>query len=254
VNADAHRVDVDMKVNWHEQHILLKVGFPVNVESDKATFEIPYGSIERPTTRNTPAEAAQFEVPAERWGDISNESQGFSLLNASKYGYDARANVIRLSLLRSPNTPAPDGSFADQGFHEFTYALYPHSGNWKTGDTMRQGYELNYPLIPIEVQPHAGLWPKTRSFATVEPANVIVTALKKAEDSNDLIFRFYEFQGKSTKVILRLPEAAVSAAETNLLEKHEQALKLQQNGHELIVPTEPYEIKTIGVSFPAAKD
>jgi alpha-mannosidase len=254
VNADAHRVDVDMKVNWHEQHILLKVGFPVNVESDKATFEIPYGSIERPTTRNTPAEAAQFEVPAERWGDISNESHGFSLLNASKYGYDAKANVIRLSLLRSPNTPAPDGSFADQGFHEFTYALYPHSGNWKTGDTMRQGYELNYPLIPIEVQPHAGSWPKTRSFATVEPANVIMTALKKAEDSNDLIFRFYEFQGKSTKVVLRLPEAAVSAAETNLLEKHEQAMKLQQDGHELIIPTEPYEIKTIGVSFPAAKD
>jgi len=254
MNADSHRVDVDMKVNWHEQHILLKVGFPVNVETTKATFEIPYGSIQRPTTRNTPAEMAQFEVPAERWGDISNDSQGFSLLNASKYGYDAKANVLRLSLLRSPNTPAPDGSPADQGFHEFTYALYPHGGDWKAGNTMQQGYELNYPLIPVEAQSHAGSWPRTRSFATVEPSNVIMTALKKAEDGNDLIFRFYEFQGKQTKVTLRLPEGATSAAETNLLEKHEHAITLQKTGHELVIPTGPYEIKTVGVSFAETKN
>jgi alpha-mannosidase len=251
VNADSHRVDVDMKVNWHEQHILLKVGFPVNVEATKATFEIPYGTIERPTTRNTPAEQAQFEVPAERWGDISNSGHGFSLLNASKYGYDAKGNVIRLSLLRSPNTPAPDGSFADQGFHEFTYSLYPHNGDWKTGSTMRQGYELNFPLIAIQVQSHAGTLPKTHAFATVEPANVIMTAVKKAEDSDDLIFRFYEFEGRSSQVVLHLPEAATSAAETNLMEKHDHDIPLQQNGHELIIPTKPYEIKTVGVSFSA---
>ena len=65
------RVDVHMQADWHEQHILLKVAFPVRAESNKATFEIPYGSVERPTTRNTPAEQAQFEVPALRWADIS---------------------------------------------------------------------------------------------------------------------------------------------------------------------------------------
>ncbi len=66
------RVDVHMQADWHEQHILLKVAFPVSARSDKATYEIPYGSVERPTTRNTPAEQAQFEVPALRWGDISD--------------------------------------------------------------------------------------------------------------------------------------------------------------------------------------
>jgi alpha-mannosidase len=254
VHADVPRIDVNMKVNWHEQHILLKVGFPVNVQATKATFEIPYGTIERPTTRNTPAEKAQFEVPAQRWGDISDASQGFSLLNASKYGYDARGNVIRLSLLRSPNMPAPDGRFADQGYHEFTYALYPHTGDWKAGGTMRQGYELNYPLLPLEVQSHPGSWPQKRSFAAVEPANVIVTALKKAEDSDDLIFRFYEFEGKATDVKLDLPEAAASAVETNLMEKKEKPLTLPQNGRELTIPTGPYEIKTVAVSFPASQN
>lgn len=254
VHPDMPRIDVHMKVDWHEEHILLKVGFPVNVRATKATFEIPFGTIERPTTRNTPAERAQFEVPAKRWGDISDAGRGFSLLNACKYGYDAKGNVIRLSLLRSPRMPAPDGRFADQGFHAFTYALYPHSGDWKSSETMRQGYDLNYPLIPVKVQPHAGPWPTKRSFVAVGPDNVIVTALKKAEDSNDLIVRFYEFKGKSTNVKLQLLEAAASAAETNLMEKQEHPLALQQNGHELIVPTDPYEIKTVEVKFPSEKN
>ncbi len=140
------RVDVHMQADWHEQHILLKVAFPVSVRSDKATYEIPYGSVERPTTRNTPAEQAQFEVPALRWADISGPDagappsspgvgervgvHGFSLLNDSKYGYDARDNVLRLSLLRSPTWPDPE---TDQGQHEFTYSLYPHGGTWREG-------------------------------------------------------------------------------------------------------------------------
>ena len=249
VHPGVPRIDVHMQANWHEEHILLKVGFPVNVQATKATFEIPYGTIERPTTRNTPAEKAQFEVPALRWGDISDASQGLSLLNASKYGYDANANVIRLSLLRSPQMPAPDSRIADQGFHEFTYALYPHSGDWKTGETMRQGYELNYPLIPIGVQPHAGSWPTKRSFASVEPRNVIMTVVKKAEDNDSVIFQFYEFEGKSTQVALQLPETAVGAVETDLMEKAGKPIPLQHDGHQLIVPTGPYEIKTVEVTF-----
>ncbi len=124
------RVDVHMQADWHEHHILLKVAFPLSAKNDKATFEIPYGTVERPTTRNTPAEEAQFEVPALRWADLSRlwrrGFHGFSLLNDSKYGYDAKDNVLRLSLLRGPEWPDPN---ADQGHHEFTYSLYPACGN-----------------------------------------------------------------------------------------------------------------------------
>ena len=245
------RIDIRTRVNWNEQHVLLKVGFPVNVHVTKATFEIPFGTIERPTTRNTPAEKAMFEVPAERWGDISDSIEGVSLLNASKYGYDALDNVIRLSLLRSPNMPAPDGRFADQGYHEFTYSLYPHAGNWEEGGTMRQGYELNYPLMPFEVEPHAGSWPTSHSFITAQPANVIITALKKAEDSNALIVRFYEFEGKSSIVHLGLPQAASSAEETNLMENAMHPLALHQGGREVEIPVSPYSITTFAASFDA---
>jgi len=251
VYSGVPRIDVNTEVNWHERHILLKAGFPVNVRSDKATFEIPYGTIERPTTRNTPEEQGMFEVPALRWGDLSDATQGFSLLNASKYGYDAKDNVIRLSLLRAPQMPAPDNQIADQGFHEFTYSLYAHAGGWKAGNTMRQGYELNYPLMAAVSQPHAGPWPAKQSFSRIDAGNVILTVVKKAEDDNALIFRFYEFEGKAAEVRLQLPGKAASAVETDLMEKHGQALAMAPSGREVVVPTGPYEIKTVEVTFAA---
>ena len=249
VYAGVPRIDVNTQVDWHEQHVLLKAGFPVNVHSDKATFEIPYGTIERPTTRNTVEEEGMFEVPALRWGDLSNATQGFSLLNASKYGYDAKDNVLRLSLLRSPQMPAPDNHIADQGFHEFTYSLYAHAGGWQAGNTMRQGYELNYPLIAVSTQSHAGSWPARQSFGRVDPANVVMTVVKKAEDDDGLIFRFYEFEGKAGEVRLQLPRKAASAVETDLMEKHGRALTLAASGRELVIPAGPYEIKTVEVTF-----
>jgi alpha-mannosidase len=253
IRVGSPRIDVDTTVDWHENHILLKVGFPVNAQSDNATFEIPYGTIQRPTTRNNSLEKAKFEVPALRWGDISNASQGFSLLNASKYGYDAKGNVIRISLLRSPNMPAPDNHVADQGLHQMTYALYAHSGDWRAGNTMRQGYELNYPLIALIAQPHAGALPAKHAFARIEPGNVILTVMKKAEDEDGLIFRFYEFEGKPAQVKLELPQKAVSAVETNLMEKHQGAVKLAADARSLSLQTGPYEIRTVEVSFAPGK-
>src|ERR1039457_5515272 len=240
------RVDVHMQADWHEQHILLKVAFPVSVHSDKATFEIPYGTVERPTTRITPAEQAQFEVPALRWADISDPSHGFSLLNDSKYGYDARDNVLRLSLLRSPTWPDPE---TDQGQHEFTYSLYPHVSTWREAMTVRQGYELNYPLMTQTTTKHPGMMMPERSFFATEQDNVIITAIKKAADDDALIVRFYEWAGKKGDVVLRLPWAATQAWETNLMEVVQSPLQLDASRTAVTIPTHPYEIKTVKVRF-----
>jgi alpha-mannosidase len=240
------RLDVKMNADWNEKHVLLKVAFPVSVTSDKATFEIPYGSIERPTTRRTPEEQAKFEVPALRWADLSDAKHGLSLLNDSKYGYDAKDNVLRLSLLRAPTWPDPH---ADEGHHEFTYSLYPHGGTWKEAMTVRQGYQLNYPLLATAMQAHAGPLPAQQSFVSSTADNVIITAVKQAEDDNSLIIRFYEWAGKSGNVGIRLPRTAKAAYDVNLMEKSEQPLTLSSGGSEVTVPTEPYEIRTVRVEF-----
>jgi alpha-mannosidase len=241
VTAGSPVVDVKTSVEWHEQHILLKVAFPLSAHNDKATFEIPYGTIERPTTRNTPAEQAEFEVPAIHWADLSDAKHGLSLLNDCKYGYDAKGNVLRLSLLRSPVWPDPH---ADQGHHEFTYAIYPHAGGWREALTVRRGYELNYPVLSTAEERHAGSLADAHSFLNVQADNVVVTAVKKAEDNDDLVIRFYEWAGKNGDVPLEfLPTE--SAEETNLMEKSSGPLPVKAGI--ISVPTKPYEIKTVEV-------
>ena len=242
--AGVPRVDIKMQAEWREKHILLKVAFPLSAHNNKATFEIPFGSVERPTTRNTPAEQAQFEVPAQRWADISDSKHGFSLLNDCKYGYDAKGNVLRLSLLRSPEWPDPH---ADEGHHEFTYSLYPHAGGWKNSLTVRRGYELNYKLISRAIEKHQGSLPPEHSFLEAQPDNIIVTAIKKAEDDNALVVRFYEWAGKDGDVTLQLTPGAQSATETNLMEKPIGGVSLHDD--KVTLHTKPYEIKTIKVQF-----
>jgi alpha-mannosidase len=244
IYAGIPRIDVKMHAAWHEKHILLKVAFPLSAHSPKATYEIPYGTVERPTTRNTPAEQAQFEVPALQWADISDDTHGFSLLNDCKYGYDAKGNVLRLSLLRSPEWPDPH---ADEGDHDFTYSLYPHAGTWRDAQTIRRGYELNDRLFAVPVEKHQGALPPEYSFVQLQPDNVVLTAVKKAEDDHALVLRFYEWAGKETDVVLHVPGTARAASETDLMEH--RVANLSVNAGSVTVHTKPYEIKTVKLEF-----
>lgn len=244
VTAGSPRVDVKMKADWHEKHILLKVTMPLGAHNKMATFEIPYGSIERPTTRNTRAEQGKFEVPALHWADLSDANRGLSLLNDCKYGYDAKGNVLRLSLLRSPEWPDPH---ADEGRHEFTYSLYAHGGNWKDALTVRRGYELNYPLLARQAERHAGNLPQRHSFLELEAENVVLTAVKKAEGDGTIIYRFYEWAGKEGDIVLRPDSRAASAEETDLMERPLKALGIENGG--VTIHTKPFEIKTVRLRF-----
>ena len=265
------RVDVHMQADWHERNMLLKVAFPLQIRPLTATYQIPYGTVERPAIPHVPgkppvpfteateisekhpkydpllAQEAEFEVCAQQWGDLSENGRGFSLLNREKYGYDTfEPGTIRLTLLRSPVDPDPH---ADQGVHEITYAMYPHPGNWMEAETELRGYELNYRLLPVVSIAHEGPLPPVHSFAQIEPKNVILSAMKKAEDDDAVIFRFYEFEGKPSLVRLRFPEPATGAVQTNLMEKEEKPLSLDANGKEVSVQIGPYEIATVKARF-----
>jgi alpha-mannosidase len=250
ISLEGDQIDIENDIDWHEKHVLLKAAFPLAVKSDFATYEIPYGTIERPTTRNNSWEKAQFEVPAMRWADLSGAGadgkvHGLSVLNQDKYGYDAVGNVLRLTLLRSPTWPDPD---ADQGHHHFHYALYPHAGTWKDALTVRHGWEYDYPLQAVVTTAHAGSLPAEHSFASVSPENVVLTAVKKAEDANGMIFRVYEWAGKGTTAEFHMPPGATGATVTNLMEQPEgDPLKVE--GDMVKVPIKPYEILTIRVDY-----
>jgi alpha-mannosidase len=242
-------VDIANVAQWHEQHTLLKAAFPLAATGPTASFEIPYGSIERPTTRNNSWEYAKFEVPALRWADVGDGQHGLSLLNDSKYGYDAKGNVLRLSLLRSPTSPDP---LADQGEQRFAYALYPHDGDWKRAQTMRRGHEFNAPLEAAQVPVHPGELRQEMSFADLAPETLTLSAVKKAEDGEGLILRFYEWAGKAGTARLQVPHGALRARLTDLMEKpQEEALTM--SGDSVAVPYTPYAIVTVRVDYPVGR-
>ena len=249
----ADQVVVKNDIGWHETHVLLKAAFPLAATSKVATFEIPYGTIERPTTRDNSFEKARFEVPAMRWADEGDGQHGFGLLNNSKYGYDAVGNLLRLTLLRSPVYPDPD---ADRGDQKFEYALYPHAGAWQNSQVMQRGYEFNYSLQAMQVADHEGALPATHSFASVgEPvaaSHVVLTALKKAENGHALIARFYEWAGKSGDVALTVPAGVKSAEVVNLMEQSTgQAVPVEaaSSGSVVKVPVTPYMIQTVRLNY-----
>ena len=214
-----------------------------------ATYEIPYGTIDRPTTRTNPVDSAKFEVPALRWADLGDGRHGLSLINNSKYGYDAAGNVLRLSLLRSPIYPDPN---ADRGHQIFRYALYPHTGTWQQAMSMRRGWEFNYSLQASVVTHHPGYLGAEHSFVSVKDDGVVLTAIKRSEDGDGLIVRMFDWSGKASQAQLTLPGSPISAAEVNLMEKPDAGLDskpIALNGPEATFSIAPYEIKTVLVKF-----
>ncbi len=238
------RVDFQTDVDWWEEHTMLKVAFPVAVNDTEATYEIPYGTIQRSTQRKTKWEKARYEVPAEKWADLSSGGYGVSLLNNSKYGYDIKGSVMRLSLLRSPKYPDPT---TDMGKHTIDYALYPHSGDWKDANTVRRGYEYNQPLIAALNSKHKGELPETESFIKLSADNLILTSMKKALDSNAWIIQWYESQGKNTNATLTLPKTPRKVFESNFMEAEGKPLKFE--GNKVKVHTKKYSVTTIKVIY-----
>jgi alpha-mannosidase len=232
------RVDCRLGLDWQERNLMIKAAFPAAAASNSAVFEIPYGAIPRPVDGN--------EVPALRWIDLTDEkgTHGLGLLNDSKYGFDVRGNVLRISVVHGPTDPDPE---ADRGEQELLYSLYPHTGGWVEAETFRRGYELNSPLLARAGMAHPGKWPAEQSFVRVTPGNVILSTLKKEAGyfNRAVVLRVYETSGKETEAVVELP-ITFAAVETNLIE--DPLEKVAVDGKMLRFKVKPFEIKTFRIT------
>ena len=235
-------VDVVNDVDWHETHKMLKVALAAGVRPDSATYEIPYGTIGRSCNPQTKAERAKYEVPGQRWADLSDSTYGISILNDSKYGWDCRGNVLRLSLLRSPLWP---DSLADRGKNHFRFAIYPHPGDWRSARTERLAAEYNTPLVASTAPSHGGSLGRAVSFASVDVPGVELSWVKRAEDSDALVLRLVEWFGRPTTATVTLRPGIRSAHTSNFLE--DPGAAVPATAHSLRVHLRPYEIATVVV-------
>lgn len=242
IYRDMPRVDFDVEADWHEHHVFVKTAFPVDILSDKAAYEIQYGATERPAHTNTTWDAAKFEVCAQKWADYSEYGYGAALMNDCKYGYDIHDGVMRLSLIKCGTYPNP---MADNGYHYARYSLMPHAGSWQEAGVANEAYAFNCPLLAAKAEGN-GTMASTYSFVSVDVPNVIVTVVKEACDSEDIIIRAYEANGKRTNAAVSFGFEAAEAVEVDMLETNiVEKLELQDNGFKTVF--QPYEIRTFRV-------
>ena len=193
------QIDFETEVDWHERHKMLKAVFSVDVITDKATYDIQFGSIERPTHSNTSWDEARFEVCAHKYADLSDGGYGVSLMNDCKYGYDIHDGVMQISLLRSPTDPNPE---ADQGVHSFVYSLYPHEGSLRDSDTVKRAYLLNAPLTAVPASAEADSIPAELSLLSLGCDHAACETVKQAEDGEGTVIRIYEYKNIRDKIKL----------------------------------------------------
>ncbi|MGI5959750.1 MAG: alpha-mannosidase [Massiliimalia sp.] len=239
VYADNRRIDFKTHADWHESHRLLKAAFYTDIRSTKATYDIQFGHVERPTHWNNSWDWARFEVCGHKWADLSETGYGVSLLNNCKYGYNIKDNAMKLSLLKSAKHP---DYTADMGEHDFTYALYPHAGSFLENGTIEEANRLNLPAVcaaGCEFKDH-------RKLVQVSTDAVQVDVVKKAEDENCLIVRMHECRGGKANVTLSSDFAVKQIVPCNLLE-HDCGEGTEGNAVSFSV--RPFEIKTFKLYF-----
>ncbi|NQX29742.1 alpha-mannosidase [Microbacteriaceae bacterium VKM Ac-2854] len=211
-------LDIETTVDWHESQKLLKLAFALDVHADRASSEIQFGHIERPTHSNTSWDAARFETSAHRWVHVGESGWGAALANDGSYGHDVTrttredggtTTLLRSSLLRAPRFPDPQ---ADQGEHVLRHTLVVGAD---VLDAARAGYTLNLPLRPA-----GAVAPLLR----VEGDGVLVEAVKLAEDrSGDVIVRLYEAAGARSTATLHVDFPHERVWATDLLEREIEA-------------------------------
>ncbi len=249
---DVPRIDFKTVIDWKEKDIVLKTMFPLDINSDRATYEIQYGHLERSTHRNTSWDIAKFEVCGHKWADVSENNYGVSLLNDCKYGYDIKDSNLRLTLLRCGTRPNPD---ADKEIHRFTYSLYPHGGRWHDACTVQMAYDLNLPLDGMFIEgEQEGELPGTFSMLQIDAENVVVEVVKMAEDSDELIVRMYEAYNTRGPVKVKVFRNIEKIEECNLMEEDitDEHNTLYKKGDTFSFYIKPFEIKSFKVKLEQA--
>ncbi|MDK0611702.1 alpha-mannosidase [Clostridium perfringens] len=244
VYKDLDRIDFNSYVDWKEHEVLLKTSFPIDLNATEATYEIQYGNVKRPTHSNTSWDEARFEVCGQKWADLSEGDFGISLLNNCKYGHDIQDGDMRLTLLKSGTHPWTE---TDQEEHFFTYSIYPHMGTWKDAHTVQKAYELNQPLYTKFCEKHEGILEDTLGLVKVNKDNIMIEVIKKAEDTDHLIIRMYEFFNSRTKATLEFSREIEEAFECNLMERNLEEAKFE--GEKIEFTINPFEIKTFKVKL-----
>jgi alpha-mannosidase len=261
---------LDLDADYHVPDSVTKLEFNTVLHADTVTAENPYYMMERTAHPATDRERARWEMPCEKWIDMSAEGVGLALFNRGKHGFSLNDDQqgYRLSVFKSAaypranpgakevkhqywTAPIPTGE-TDEGAHHAEMALLAHAGSWREAKLYLEGYNFNTPLEATWVAPHEGKLPAEGSLISLDSASSFIGAVKRAEEDADLVVRVVEAEGKSGPATIKfgLGMEPVSAAETDLIELNPK--DLGASGNAVTLDMKPYEIRTVKIKFKQA--
>ncbi|HVM46783.1 MAG TPA: glycoside hydrolase family 38 C-terminal domain-containing protein, partial [Candidatus Acidoferrum sp.] len=245
------RVEWANAIDWKTRERNLKAVFALTATNAKATYNWDIGTVERPS-----AEPKKFEVPSHQWIDLTDvtETFGGTVLTDSKNGSDKpNDHTLRLTLIRTPGVQGgyPDQATQDLGHHEFVYGFAGHADGWRDAQSDWQGQRLNTPLVAFETAKHDGALGRSFSLLTVSNPRVRVLAVKKAENSDEVVVRLVELDGKPQQAVKVQFAAPITAArEVNGQEEPMGSATVEDGA--LVTNFSAYQPRTFAVRLGAA--
>lgn len=253
LSAGSDMVEVQCEFDWNSQRTLCKNVFSFTCSNEKATFDLGLGAINRGN-----ATEKIYEVPAQKWVDITdkNEEYGVSVFSDCKYGWDKYDNnTLRLTVIHTPlNNSRPQSmqSMMDLGLNRYGYAICAHKGTDMTR-VQTAAREFNAPMSAFVADKHSGILGSTYSFANISDKGIIIRAIKKAENSDEIVVRVNEGINKHHKdVKLTLGDGITAAREIYASEEHIGDAVV--DGGSLVFDMKPYEVKSFAFTLALSKN
>lgn len=198
--SESDSLFVKCRLDFDEEYKLMKLCFETALQEPSVTYSMPYGFIEK--------EANSQEEPSHAWTDIHDRNGvGLGIINDCKYSFCACGNDLRMMTARESayldhfGQKYRDGEmqFLDKGEQEFCYEIVPHTENINSY-LFKRSELLNTPLSVQQETHHDGTLPEVFSALNIDKDNIVVTAVKPAEDGDGIILRIVECAGERTKV------------------------------------------------------
>ena len=241
--------DVQNEIEWYEQKTLLKERFSLAVSNETATYDLGLGAIKR--KNNT---EQLYEVPAQKWADITEDGFGVSVISDSKYGWDKpENNVLRMTVV---HTPARNflresmQSLMDTGLNRYGFAIHSHAG--EINSTQNSAREFNQSVGVVIVDKHSGAFGYEYSFGSIDKENVILRALKKAEETDEIVVRFNEGENKFTENVNFTLGNGIESAREIYASEETLGNAVVKDGR-LVFDIEPYDVKSFALKLKPSK-
>ena len=236
-----------------------RILFPINTANPQINYEVPFGTIEAGNSepfcfikkgmfRINTDDIPQHPREVQNWIYAEGDDLGITIGTSvgacafRDFGPDEVSYPV-ISPVLLANTTGKQGNLIQTGDFRFDFSITSHESGWENG--YKRGIQSQVPLVAVLNRDHSlsAELPTLKSYLDISPGNYLLSTVKKAEGSENIVLRFYEAEGMTANAEISLNFHAGEAYLTNMIEEKKGSLELRKN--KVIIPTGRYSVETV---------